>query len=70
MAELNRGTGSAIMKPESEFLHEQASACRQLALIADPGMAVKLKTLAKEYDTLAEPKATQREGDANIQSGT
>jgi hypothetical protein len=55
------------MKPEREFLHEQASACRQLAMIADPGMAEKLKTLGEEYDTLAEPKDTQPAADVNVQ---
>ena len=41
------------MKPERELLLEQATACRQLALIADAGAAVRLKSLATEYETLA-----------------
>ena len=45
------------MKPEREFLLEQAAACRQLAMIAEPDNANKLKILATEYETLAEPKA-------------
>jgi hypothetical protein len=41
------------MKPERELLLEQATACRQLAMIADAGIADQLKTLATEYETLA-----------------
>ena len=41
------------MTPERELLLEQATACRQLALIADTGAADRLKALATEYETLA-----------------
>jgi hypothetical protein len=43
----------ALMKPERELLLEQATACRQLALIADAGAADRLKSLAAEYEALA-----------------
>jgi hypothetical protein len=43
----------AVMTPEREFLLQQATACRQLALIADPDAAAKLKTLASEYEAQA-----------------
>lgn len=41
------------MKPERELLLEQATACRQLAMIADASIADQLKALATEYETLA-----------------
>jgi hypothetical protein len=41
------------MKPERELLMDQATACRQLALIADAAVADQLKALATEYETLA-----------------
>jgi hypothetical protein len=41
------------MTPERELLLQQATACRQLAMIADAGVAEKLKGLAAEYETIA-----------------
>lgn len=41
------------MTPERALLLEQATACRQLALIADAEVADRLKALATEYETLA-----------------
>jgi hypothetical protein len=41
------------MSPEREFLREQATACRQLALISTAEDARKLRVLASEYDELA-----------------
>lgn len=41
------------MKPERELLLEQATACRQLALISEAQVAERLKALATEYETLA-----------------
>ena len=41
------------MRPEREFLMEQATAFRQLALISDEDVAERLRTLAAEYETLA-----------------
>jgi len=49
-ATVNRG---CAMTPAREFLFEQATACRQLALISEPEVAAKLKTLAREYETEA-----------------
>ena len=41
------------MKPERELLLEQATACRQFALISEAQVAERLKALATEYETLA-----------------
>jgi hypothetical protein len=41
------------MRPEREFLFEQAAASRQLALISVEEVAERLKALAAEYETLA-----------------
>jgi hypothetical protein len=41
------------MKPERELLLEQATACRQLALISEAQVADRLKALASEYEALA-----------------
>ena len=41
------------MTPERDLLLQQATACRQLALIADDKVADRLKNLAAEYETLA-----------------
>lgn len=41
------------MTPEREILLQQATACRQLALISDPEAAAKLKTLAGDYEAQA-----------------
>ena len=41
------------MTPERQFLMEQATACRQLALISSAQEAAKLRALASEYDELA-----------------
>ena len=45
--------GDAVMTPEREILLQQATACRQLALIADPDAAAKLKALAGDYEAQA-----------------
>ena len=45
------------MTPEREFLLEQAAACRQLAMIAEPDNADNLRALATQYEMLAEPTA-------------
>jgi hypothetical protein len=41
------------MTPRRELLLEQASSCRQLALIADPAEAAKLRKLADDYEAEA-----------------
>jgi hypothetical protein len=41
------------MTPAREILLDQATACRQLALIADAASAAKLKTLADDYERQA-----------------
>jgi hypothetical protein len=41
------------MTPERELLLQQATACRQLAMIAEVNVADQLKRLAAEYETLA-----------------
>jgi hypothetical protein len=41
------------MTPERELLLQQATACRQLAMIADVSTADRLQSLAAEYETLA-----------------
>ena len=41
------------MTPAREFLLEQATSCRQLALIAEPAEAAKLRKLADEYEAQA-----------------
>jgi hypothetical protein len=43
------------MRPEREFLLQQATACRQLALISAKEDAARLRKLAEEYDALALP---------------
>ena len=47
--------GEPVMRPEREFLLEQATACRQLALIANGEEAERLRKLAAEYEALALP---------------
>jgi hypothetical protein len=42
------------MRPERELLFEQATACRQLALICQGEDAERLRKLAEEYETAAE----------------
>jgi hypothetical protein len=50
------------MRPEREFLLEQATACRQLALISNEEDGARLRKLAAEYDTAAQiPRADPRE---------
>jgi hypothetical protein len=39
--------------PERDLLLQQATACRQLAMIADVSVADRLKRLAAEYEALA-----------------
>jgi len=41
------------MKPERQLLLEQATACRQLALISEARAAERLRVLATEYETQA-----------------
>jgi hypothetical protein len=41
------------MTPERELVLNQATACRQLALISDPVAAAKLKSLADDYEAQA-----------------
>lgn len=42
------------MRPERELLFDQATACRQLALIAGEDVAERLRKLAEEYETIAQ----------------
>jgi len=49
-----------IMRPEREFLLEQATACRQLALISNGEDGARLRKLADEYDTAAQTARIHR----------
>jgi len=42
------------MRPERAFLLEQATACRQLALILNENEGARLRKLADEYETVAQ----------------
>ena len=49
------------MRPEREILLEQATACRQLALISNEEEGARLRKLADEYDRTAQaPRSDPR----------
>jgi hypothetical protein len=50
------------MKPERELLMAQATACRQLAMIAEAGVADQLRELANEYENIAVAETKLRRG--------